>query len=170
MCSSVKATALHSSRSFLPALGGVTPKTASLAFAEARWCDHGHTPQMLVTIRGSSSTGRPMQNFSKPRSSTTLTKVSATLPLSSRSIVTLACPSILVTGASVILVMCLAPYFFGRCGSGLSRLWPPTYRFSKARLSATCLASNPMDEMALIMSTMGFAPSRMGPKHPRHGM
>ena len=82
----------------MPAGGGVTPKTASFVLAEARWCDHGQTPQMLVTIRGSSSTGLPMQNFSKPRSSTTLTKVSATLPSSSRLMVTFAWPSSLVTG------------------------------------------------------------------------
>ncbi len=70
-------------RSFFAAGGISTPKTASHALAAARWCDHGHTPQMLVVIRGISSTGRPRQNFSKPRSSTTLTRVSATLPRSS---------------------------------------------------------------------------------------
>jgi hypothetical protein len=74
------------------------PNTASQALAEARWWDQGQTPQMLVTMRGISSTGRPRQNFSKPRSSTTLTRASPTLPASSSWMVTLAWPSIRVTG------------------------------------------------------------------------
>ncbi len=33
------------------------------------WCASGHTPQMRGVMRASSSTGRPTQKRSKPRSS-----------------------------------------------------------------------------------------------------
>jgi len=35
------------------------------------WWASGHTPQIRVVIRGISSTGRPWQNTSNPRSSGT---------------------------------------------------------------------------------------------------
>jgi len=39
------------------------------ALADARWCETGQTPQMRHVILGISSTGLPIQNFSKPRNS-----------------------------------------------------------------------------------------------------
>ena len=77
----------------------MTPKnTPSAALTEARWWFQGQMPQMRLTMRGISSTGRPSQNFSKPRRAITWNLASATFPASSSSIATRACPSIRVMG------------------------------------------------------------------------
>ncbi len=65
-------------------------------------CASGQTPQMRDVMRGISSTGRPSQNFSNPRSSGTWKKQSATSPASSRKISILPWPSSRVTGSMLI--------------------------------------------------------------------
>ncbi len=56
-------------------------------------------PQMREVIPGISAYGRPSQNFSKPRNSTTWNSASDTLPSSSRKMLILAWPSMRVTGS-----------------------------------------------------------------------
>ena len=46
---------------------GVCPEAHHMA--AAMWCASGHTPQMRLVSTAISSTGRPTQNCSKPRSS-----------------------------------------------------------------------------------------------------
>src|SRR5512137_963240 len=53
-------------------------------------------------MRGISSTGRPSQNFSKPRSSGTWKKQSATSPSASRKMSIFPCPSRRVIGSMLI--------------------------------------------------------------------
>ncbi len=90
---------LATRRSFSAVLGMRTPMTASPVFAEAsRWLT-GQIPHVRAVRLGISHTGRPRQNSSKPRNSVTWKRVCATPPSSSRAIVILACPSILVTGS-----------------------------------------------------------------------
>ena len=55
----------------LGGLRGLDPNTPSSALVEQRWWAPGHTPQSLEVSLFSSSTDRPMQNFSKPLSSGT---------------------------------------------------------------------------------------------------
>ena len=78
------ASTRQSSRSRRPAGGGSTAKQPSTARAAARWCIHGQTPQMRLTMRGSSSAGRPMTNCSKPRRLVISTRASFTAPAASR--------------------------------------------------------------------------------------
>src|SRR5512143_1570453 len=82
--------------------GSVTPYTASQALADAMRCASGQTPQMRGVMRGISSTGRPSQNFSNPRSSGTWKKQSATLPSASRKMSILPWPSRRVMGSMLI--------------------------------------------------------------------
>src|SRR5579859_5572214 len=56
-------------------------------------------PQMRGVMPGISEKGRPSQNFSKPRNSTTWNSASETFPASSIKILILAWPSIRVTGS-----------------------------------------------------------------------
>ncbi len=57
------------SRSLWASSGHSLPKQPSTALALAMWWLAGQTPQMRVTMRGSSSIGRPSTKRSKPRSS-----------------------------------------------------------------------------------------------------
>ena len=73
-----------SRRSFSAGGGMFTARMASAALAEAsRWLT-GQMPQMRGVMPGISPRGRPSQNFSKPRNSTTWNFASDTLPASSR--------------------------------------------------------------------------------------
>jgi hypothetical protein len=57
-------------RRSLTASGATSPpKQPSTALALAMWWLAGQTPQIRVTLRGSSSFGLPTTNRSKPRSS-----------------------------------------------------------------------------------------------------
>ena len=71
------------------------------------WWLAGQTPQMRVTIRGSSSIGRPTTKRSKPRSSGIWKKQSSTAPSSSRKISILPWPSRRVMG-SILIVRVIA--------------------------------------------------------------
>ena len=82
----------------MPAGGTMAPKQPSTALLEAVWCIQGQMPQMRLTMRGTSSAGRPSMNFSKPRRAMMFSRLSATLPSSSSWMAMRACPSMRVMG------------------------------------------------------------------------
>src|SRR6185369_16644714 len=77
----------------------LTAMSASPALADASVWLTGQMPQMRWVMPGISEYGRPSQNFSKPRNSTTWNSASATFPASSMMMLILAWPSMRVTGS-----------------------------------------------------------------------
>src|SRR5208337_603690 len=79
-----------------------TANSASHALAEAvRWLT-GQMPQVRAISEGISVSGRPSQNFSKPRNCVTWNIASTTSPPSFNFSVILAWPSMRVTGSITI--------------------------------------------------------------------
>ena len=94
---------------FLAGGSDSTWNTASQAFTDAMWCASGQTPQIRVVMRGISSTGRPTQNCSNPRSSGIWKYVFATSPSSFRKMSIFPWPSSLVIGSILICFIFVNP-------------------------------------------------------------
>jgi hypothetical protein len=155
---------LHSSRSLAPAGGGVTPNTASQALAAARWCDHGHTPQMRGVMRGMSSTGSPHAELLEAAQ---LDDIHAG-QVHIAGIVQLNGDLGVALNARDRLNHYVFPWFTSWAPDAGGP--QPAKRLKVAARSGICFGSSPMVESAPIMSTMGLAFSDMGPKQPSHGM
>ncbi len=92
-----------------PLSGGVAPKAASRARAEAVAWAIGQTPQTRWVIKTASRGSLPVRMISIPRKRVPMLRAPITRP-SSTSTSTLRWPSILVTGSILIVVDILAPF------------------------------------------------------------